>query len=226
LRDQLSKVINIPYTLTATWDGARKRFLNELEGIIPHIRKPDTVSRAEFTKLEDHYKGAVEEIATLQGELRKKEALFDRIKSCKDAREVEAAILEDSDDAERFLMLTENARKALRRLPSVTQDAVFYRFFGSRMDTDSYDHSDIAEALENGFLTDDGWGEITANADDPLVSDAISEVETLGCYIETELTPEVSDAFSSQYKYAPSIQNKRFWEDVLKTRHLRSLLSD
>lgn len=150
-----------------------------------------------------------------RAEIAKRDATIQKLHALKDATAVAALVLEESGEEETFHALVAAASKAVVRLPSVVQQALFQDLLGrSYHPADESDLAAAEEECDEGTLTqgDDGFA---INENDASIANAVAALRML-----EEFLLETSDEFSVWY--AKSYKNeqatlkvKPFWR-----RHL------
>src|ERR1039458_1210904 len=149
---RLSKLVAKPVPVER-WDVKKEVFYRALPDLLARLPKPDTVKREELDRMmeeRERFKSVSvqleEECDTLKRHIRDLEA-------AKDADAVATIRKEYSSEWEQYETLRSSCRAALKELPRVIREALFYWVRGDAFEPDFKEWGDdVEKALENKLL--------------------------------------------------------------------------
>lgn len=203
----------------ARWESKRKKFLKSIEGIEKSTPLGSTVSREEYEELRQKYEGAVSEIEDMEEDIEERGVLIDKLKSAKDSEDVKAIVAESLSERERFDELVKRAKDALKPLPSIVEEALYYHFRDECLPWpnafDDYQRDEVNEAIEDDYLAGRDEG-VEVVEDDPRIARAISELWELRSFVNSiDEDSGFNNYYSDTYDHRLNFESRRFWRTHL-----------
>ena len=171
----------------------------------------------DYSRLEENYTGAVEELRRYEKEIEKKDAIIKKLKDAKSPEDADKILYKSLDEVEKFEALLKEAKFVLKKLPSIVREALFHYCREEVLEWpgfgQDYRREEIKDALENDYLQDDD-GAISVVEDDPKVSDAIYKLNALKSFINAagEESELFHDYYEKEYDHRLLFTSKRFWD--------------
>lgn len=203
----------------ARWEAKRNKFLKSIEGIEKSTPLGSTVSREEYEELRQKYDDAVSEIEDMGEEIEEKDGLIKKLKAAKDSEVVKAIVSESLSERERFDELVKRAKDALKPLPLIVEEALYYRFRGEYLPWpnafDDYRKDEVNQAIEDDYLKGRDEG-VEVVEDDPRIAMASSELSELRSFVSSiDEESEFNDYYSDTYDHRLNFGSRRFWDTHL-----------
>lgn len=220
MQEELTKVLGIKGKPFARWEVKRDKFLKELTDYISSIEPPKTIFIDEYNELQKKYEDSIEELKQSEEELEKKNALIEKLKVAKDSEETKEILQESLDEREIFHSLLKDAKAALKELPNIVREALYYHFRDQAIDLpgfgDDYRVEQIREAIEEDYLYDSGSG-VKVVEEDPKIDTAIGEISDLESFIRRveEESKDFYDYYMEEYGLRLNFYSRRFWDTHL-----------
>ena len=202
------------------WERKRDEKIAEIVALIPNQPPPPIVPLHKFQEVQAKLNGANAEISELEKANRQLEKLLKEVKKLKDAKTVARVELENLPVAEAFDKLIGKAKAALSPFNGEMWEAFYYYFrhepmpeprFGNSDTEDRYDER--RRALEDGYLRETSMGDIQLNEGDPSVKKALTALEELRSFIESN--SEISSPYEEEEGHQLDFNSRRFWEAKL-----------
>lgn len=227
MQSELTSALSIEGKTFARWEVKRDKFLKELAGYFKSYKPKINITEDAFKKIELQYKEAVKEIETIEEELDQKNILIEQLKKVKDSESVKKVIYDSLESKDQFFELVKIAKRALKPLPSIVCEALYYHFRNERLPWPGFggdsERDEIKNAIEQDFLEgyEDGADVIE---DDPKVSDAIVALTDLQRFIwgvdekdefEDDNKDEFEEYYIDSYGHRPKFSSRRFWSKHL-----------
>lgn len=225
MQSELTSVLNIQGKSFVRWEVKRDKFLTELSRYLDKYEPLVPISKDEFDNIKQRYEEAVQEIKNMEEQLEQKDALIDKLKKAKDSESVKEIIFDSIETKEQFEELIKSAKKALKSLPPVVIEALYYYFRGERLSWpgfgNDYQTEQIKTAIEQDFLVDFEDG-IEVVEEDPKISAAIKALNELRSFMwrieeESDLNDDKKfyEYYVDTYGHRPKFTSRRFWETHL-----------
>lgn len=226
MQNELTSALKIRGKSFARWEVKRDKFLEGLSDYLESYTPLTSISKKDFESIGSKYKEAVEEIKSMEEEIVQKDALIEKLKRAKDSAAVKQIIYESIEFKEQFEELIKSAKKALKPLPSIVCEALYYHFRDERLSSPGlggdYERDQIQHAIEQDFLKacEDG---VDVVEEDPKISNAITALNELRQFLwkveEAEEHEENDEGFleyyMDTYSHRPKFTSRRFWETHL-----------
>ena len=199
------------------WERKRNQTIEEIKTLIQKQSAPPHVPIAKFQEVESKLKEANEEITDLEGKIQAQNNLIQELKKAKDAKDVARIELENLPAAEAFESLLEKAKDALSDFRGEVWDAFYHHFRGEGLPEPRFGYSDTEDrwdqrrsALEDGYFSETGGGEIVLNDGDPAIKEALGALSELRDFIS--MHPELESAYELENGHQLDFSSKRFWK--------------
>lgn len=200
------------------WDVKKEVFYRALPDLLARLPKPDTVKREELDRMmeeRERFKSVSvqleEECDTLKRHIRDLEA-------AKDADAVATIRKEYSSEWEQYETLRSSCRAALKELPRVIREALFYWVRGDAFEPDFKEWGDdVEKALENKLLTKSRYEEYQffPNEERPKVAQAMERITALKRFLQKETSEEFYDLAKDELGDVPDLTRRSFWDEQL-----------
>jgi hypothetical protein len=198
----------------ARWEASRSLFLADTKVMLGAVAAADTIiSREKYDDLKTRYEVAVSDISALQAESDTKSGLITELKALKNAEDVRRVVESRLPDKEKFETLVHQAKAAMRPLPHIVEQALYYHLRDEWLPQphplDESARQDVQDAIEADYLCagDDG---LELVEDDPRVSDALDALSQLKDFVEC-VGEEFNSYYVSTYDHRLNFSSKRFW---------------
>ena len=218
---ELNKIIGNRKYNSARWEVKRDKFLEKIDDILSTIVPPSNVSRKEFDDLNAHYDDAKTLIETQDEEIRRLNGVIEKIRDATDKKSVDDAILASLPEKEQYESLLEKTKSCLNKNKTVVNYALYEYVRGNNICVNNYVEQkeladDADEAVKDDFLSRND-NDYSLNENDPLISSSLSVVNELDEFM-SNMSEGMYSILTEKYGFVPSIENRRFWEDVLGQR--------
>lgn len=216
LYTRLSKLAANPVPLQR-WDVKKEAFYHSLPGVLSRLPKPKTIKAEDHDRLKQERDGFKALSVRLDEECDSLKRQNKELATAKDAKEVTAISKKYSSEWKQFETLTETAQTAIKAVPRVIREALFYWTRGEAFAPGQQWDDDIPRELENDMLTEDQFEEYQfwPNQKRPNVSRAIESISALKQFLEKESSEEFHKEATKQLGDSPDIQRRSFWDDQL-----------
>ncbi len=201
------------------WEVKRDVFLRKLGGILSKLPCPQIVEKKKYDDLEAQYESALKEIENNEKEIQRLNDLIETIKDAKGSEGVEKAILASLPENKQYESLLDNVKSCLNKNKPVVNYALYERICGNDVYINNYsEQKELADdadgAVKDGFLI---RNENTFSLDesDPQISSSLSVINELKEFM-SNMSEELNSILTEKYGFVPGIENRRFWEDVLR----------
>ncbi len=224
---ELVSVLNIQGKSFARWEVKRDKFLQELFEYLDSYKPPVLISREKFEEIKQKYEEAVQEVKSLLEEIERKNILIENLKKAKDPETVKRIVYESIEIKEQFRELVKKVKEALKPLPSIVIEALYYHFRGEKLQWpgfgNDYQTEQIKYAIEQDFLVDNEDG-IDVIEEDPKISAAIAALNELQNFLwkfeelefeDNENNEKFYEYYINTYGHRPKFTSRRFWETHL-----------
>lgn len=191
------------------WNNRKRKFLEELPGILKDLKSPAIVTRAEFNKIvtqRDEYKSEFEKA---DGEISKLQKTLAEVSRLKDKQKVAEVRRKFSSADEQFDTLVEAAANAVAPLDRVVCEALYQHLRGEEFYPGDEWGENPRVAEEEGLLTRDD-GEFAPNAEHPKIKNALAALKALRLFIE-EPPEGFAEAYENEHEDTFAFENKNFW---------------
>ncbi|MCC5847923.1 MAG: TIR domain-containing protein [Verrucomicrobia bacterium] len=218
LRDAIKRVMNRELP-TARWTAKRDGFLVALSPILQQLTIPNMVDREELKLEQDKYQAAMEEIADREQKVRELKEMCEQLKACKDAEEVQEILSTSSTALEKFQVMVEEVKKALKPIPCPTCEALYQENAGRNLTVkrfSDFEPDDITPDVEGKYLVESGFGHLVANEDHPKVARAKKGISDLSTFLEESEADPVLDHMSDKYDFPIDLSNRDFWNALFQ----------
>lgn len=217
MQGELTSALNRKGKSFARWEVKRDKFLEGLSVYLESYTPLTSISKEDFESIESKYKEAVEEIKSMEEEIDKKNALIEKLKRAKDSDAVNQIVYESIESKEQFKELIKEAKKALKPLPSIVCEALYYHFRDERLSWPEfggdYERDQIQHAIEQDFLEDCEDG-VDVVEEDPKIYNAITALNDLQQFLwkVEENDERFFEYYIDTYSHRPKFASRRFWE--------------
>jgi hypothetical protein len=200
---------------TNRWERKRDELIKKLGPKLKKQKEPPLVSIDKLKAVESQLGDANEEISELETKVSQQDQLINELKKLKNAKEVAAIELGSLPAAKAFDVLVKAAADALKPLPGIVCDALYYNRKNEEMPYPRPGYSDtednwesIRGAIDDGYLYDTDSG-LKVDDGSPLVQAASRAVEKLGSFmLEND---ELSGPYMKENNHQFSLSNRKFW---------------
>ncbi len=220
MQEQLTALLGRKGKTFARWEVKRDKFLEELASCPSTKKTLKRISEKEFTRLQKQYAETLAEIKVGEKVIEKKNKLIEKLKAAKDAPEVQQIVIEASGAEETFNSLAKNGKTALRKLPRIVQEAIYYHMRGENMQSAGFggdeQREEMQDAIEKDFLRDTGSG-VEIVEEDPKVTEALKKLHEFEQFVFSceEKHPDFLEYYLQKYNHRLKFKSKRFWETHL-----------
>ncbi len=217
LRDEIAERISIPALPTPRWNERRDDFLKSLPKILKQLPTETPVARATYDKTLKELEDYKTEYKKSEAEVQRLQAINAGLMKVKDATKAAAVVRKHSSTAEAFESLVRAAKDALRPLPSVVHEALYYRVRGEEYCPTGQDEwDDVKRPIENGQLTMNSEdNSVHPCNSDSEVRRAMAALDELQNWLE-QTPSDFFDWYRAAFDDAnPDMQLRPFWEKHL-----------
>lgn len=224
MQDELVKALGIEGKPFARWEVKRDKFLKDLQEYLSSMKPSKAISTDQYRELEKKYSEALKELTKSEEENEKKAEIINKLKKLKNAREVKKVFEESLDSIANFERLVRNAKDAVKNLPNIVIEAIYYHFrneflewpgFGS-----DYKIDQIKRAIEEDYFYDEGNG-VSVVEDDPKIAKAIKKLGELKSFINRlnddfdKKSEDFYEYYENTYGHKLNFTSRRFWDTHL-----------
>jgi len=182
--------------------------------LIKGLKKPDMVKRAEFEKVQEQYKYALESIKKKDGEIQSSKDQIEDLKKLKDKEQVADVARKYSKSDDEFERLRGIAAKALGKLKSATCAALFWDLRGDGYQPETSDECDNVHAAEADKEIY-GDGVYRPNSELMIVGKAENAVRDLKNFLHGLKDEDFFTRFEEENEYPADIGVQKFWQNQL-----------
>jgi hypothetical protein len=214
LYDRLQPIVAKPVPV-ARWETRKQIFYKNLPPILSGIKPPEAISPAKLTELQKKAAEATALTVELQEELDNKERELAETRLAKSAKEAATIRIKYSTEMQQYEALVDECRTALKKLPSIVREALFYvqrseDFIPNADDFEVVRSAQEDELLRSGRLSDEV---LTPNTDRPKVRKADKALYKLRDFLE-----HASESFDEQVEQAlgdsADLRRRSYWRDM------------
>lgn len=153
LRDDLAEQLKITPLPTPRWNDRRDQFLDVLPGIMTSLPNTTPVNRNIFNKLLNELDEYKQEFEKSENEVQRLNAINCDLAKLKDAPKAAAVIRKHSTSIQAFEELVHAAKEALRPLPRVVEEALYYQIRREEFRPDGREEwEEVKRPIEYGQL--------------------------------------------------------------------------
>lgn len=185
---------------------------------VKNLASPDLVPKAELDAARAEIERLGEEITAARDEADRQHRRAEEIlaaRTAEEARKHANAVPEDIEEAVNQLL--EDARDAVRKLPSVAADILPYELKDEYMPKptdDGYDYEKLQLQIDEGLIVEDQEG-LFLNEDFPVVSAALVAVRALQNYLK-HLRPDQRTWFRDEFDVPPDLRTGKAFRTLLR----------
>lgn len=197
------------------WERKRDEQLKRLKPLYKKQPDPPLVPLEKLKAAEERLSDANEEIAELEAEAARKDALVEELRKLKPAKEVAAVELASLPASEAFEDLTESVSATFGELPRIVIDALYYQQRDEGLPiprvgmSDTDDKLDeIRSAIEDGYLVDADPGFELAD-DSPPVQEALSALHKIESWMFEN--DDFGEIYQKDQGHQFLLSNRQFW---------------
>jgi TIR domain len=218
LYTRLSKLVSSPVPIER-WDVKKEVFYRGLTAVLQKLPKPKTVKVEEL----DALRGERDRFKTLNVQLQEECDSLKRqnaeLATAKDSEQVAGILKKYSSEWEQFESLRKACGSALKTLPKVIQEALFYRTRGTefRPSVSEWD-GEVQAALEDDLLIENPHEDyaFSVNSERPKIAKAIKSIEKLKQFLEEECSEQFLELAIEELGDRPDLKRRSFWEESLR----------
>jgi hypothetical protein len=218
IRDIVQEKLEIPTTKIKSdrWTAKKIEFLHTVKKYLENASFQIPMDRDAFNGLIKE-KGALEKTVTnLIKEKEELKTLVNELKKAKDKDEV-AVVLKKRNPSTQFKDFQELCKTVKQKLiqnDAIINGIIFKSYSGKELTIKWQNNKDkIDEALANDFIDEDLNVKWEATREMKEIKGALAELAT---FLAKNLKDEFHDSFEEHFDAPIDINNKKFWEEVLK----------
>ncbi len=212
--DKLKHLVPEPVPVTK-WTVKKANFEAKLSTILATLKPPALVRREEVDAV-IRQREEFKSLATSQdAEITKLEEQIKEISALKDQVQVAEVKAQHNSEWERFEELRLAAAKAVKELPHIAREGIYYEIRGENLNPNDWEQSSIRSALEEELIRParfaDGY---EINEERPKVQAALHKVRRLQSFLE-KTSEGFTDEFIQKYGDTASLVRRSMWEILI-----------
>jgi len=217
LRDEIVSRLSINEHPTPRWNQRRDEFLKTLPDILEQLPNLTPIMRETHDKVLKELDECRLEHVKSQDQIKRLNEIIADLKKVKGSKKATAVVQKHSSDSEDFHSLVHVAKDTLIPLPSIVQEALYYRARGEDYYPKSHEHWDeVQRPIEEGQLelNAEENGVCPSNSD-PRVRKAMDAIDALQEWLDSAPV-EFFELYNEEFDGRdPDITLRPFWEEHL-----------
>lgn len=220
LADDIANNLNIKPKM-AQFESERDVFLDKLEHLIKNQKLPETVSPEDLSKCESKLAYVTDKVKSLEIALNEKDRVIEKLKSLKDAKEVDHIFLSEMSEMEQFNKLCNDVKLSMKTISSIEIKAIYYFMKGENLPIpESFDRSSwdaIGSAIDKKFLFYQEGEPITLNVAHPKISKVINSLKELKDFM-SDSSGQFQNKIEQKYEFTFDTDDIEFWNKFFDSR--------
>jgi hypothetical protein len=216
LHDRVRDATGVEATV-ATWNRAKRQWLNALTDLVTKIPVPEAVTPAEVEQLQRDLDGARAGLDELEAENAEQRRQVEALSAIRPTAEVAEALLPDKD-SERFDALVHEVRTAIRTFDGIVVEALWASRFDNGLSApyehDPYRDDEVARNVKAGFLEEGDDGVVYVATSAGSVHRAYTAVDRLQTFLTEECSEGFAIWFKEKYDFEPDLGKKHVWDQM------------
>lgn len=214
--DSLLKALGDHSHSHAEWDARKQTFIIEAQKYIAKQVQPRKITTEEYDELKKNYDDATKKLSEVFEAQEKMSQQIEALKQAKDKDQVSAVEHQFSakDEIQRYGELLEAVRAAMEKVPQITKEVMFRKYRREAAIVNDYDKDLIREECDDKYITNRN-GMLVLNEKDPAVKTALAALADLQAFLD-KASQFTTDMMVQILGFAPELDNRRYWELILK----------
>jgi hypothetical protein len=214
LYDRIRSIVAKPVPI-ARWETRKDLFYKNLPATLNGLKEPETISRQKYAETLKKSEESAALNVELQEELDNRMKELVETRRAKDSKAVSEIRRKYSSEMEQYNTLIEEARAALKQVPTIVRKALFYErrreeFIPEIDDFDDARRAQEDEQLKKAYASEHG---LMPNTDRPKIERAEQTLQRLGRFLE-EASPEFAEEIVRVLGDSADLRRKSYWHDM------------